>query len=329
VKEGQAIYRLADLSTVWLMLALFPEDAATIRHGQQVEAEVQSLPGRKFTGHVAFIDPNVDPKTRTVGVRVVIANGDGLLRVGDYGKATIEVPLTGAVGGQGETYDTALAVPRNAVLMAGSNSVIYVETEPGRFEIRQVVLGPTSGDQIVILEGVAAGEQVATRGNFLIDSQMQLAGNPSLIDPTKTVPTKAEPKINETVSAEMIAALSELSTKDRGLVNHQRICPVTMMQLGSMGTPKRVDVNGTPVFICCDGCRESLLDDPETYLAILETADSRNDTPANAPPMDLPPMGIPEIIEPQGHLPPIAVPQSIIQRVTEIDSVEQRGEVVR
>jgi len=183
VKEGQAIYELADLSTVWLMLELFPEDAATIRYGQKVEAEVQSLPGQKFTGRVAFIDPNVNPKTRTVGVRVVISNEEGLLRIGDYAKATIEVSLASQQEG---IYDPeladkwisprhphivesspgkcsvcgvdlvpasqfgftskangseALVVPRNAVLMAGNNSVLYVETEPGRFEIRRVVLG--------------------------------------------------------------------------------------------------------------------------------------------------------------------------------------------
>lgn len=201
VKEGQAIYRLADLSTVWLMLELFPEDATTIRYGQKVEAVVQSLPGRTFTGRVAFIDPNVDPKTRTVGVRVVIPNGDGLLRVGDYAKATIEVPLTGSDSQQegfiaeANTGGEALAVPRDAVLMAGSNNVLYVETEPGRFEIRHVVLGPSCGDQIVILSGVEQGEQVATRGNFLIDSQMQLAGNPSLIDPTKAEPQMDLPPI--------------------------------------------------------------------------------------------------------------------------------------
>ena len=97
VKEGEPIYQLADLSTVWLMLELFPEDAASIRYGQKVYAEVQSLPGREFTGRVAFIDPQVDPKTRTVSVRVVIPNEDGQLRVGDYAKATIDVPiLTGS-----------------------------------------------------------------------------------------------------------------------------------------------------------------------------------------------------------------------------------------
>jgi hypothetical protein len=72
--------------------------------------------------------------------------------------------------------------------MAGSDSVLYVETEPGRFEIRNVVLGARSGDQIVVLKGLEEGEQVAVSGNFLIDSQMQLAGNPSLIDPTKAEP---------------------------------------------------------------------------------------------------------------------------------------------
>jgi len=234
VKEGQAIYELADLSTVWLMLELFPEDAATIRYGQKVEAEVQSLPGRKFTGRVAFVDPTVDPIKRTVGVRVVIPNDKGLLRVGDYAKATIQVPLAGGES-QGDIYDPELAnkwisprhphvvesspgkcrvcgiglvpastygftkepgnngevlvVPRNAVLMAGSDSVLYVETEPGRFEIRNVVLGGRSGDQIVVLKGLEEGEQVAVSGNFLIDSQMQLAGNPSLIDPTKAMPS--------------------------------------------------------------------------------------------------------------------------------------------
>src|SRR5690606_20484355 len=140
---------------------------------------------------VAFIDPNVDPETRTVGVRVVLSNGRGLLRVGDYAKAMIAVPLG---DGEGPIYDPELAtrwvsprhpqivanspgtcpicgvdlvpaselgftddaelsasvlvVPRDALLMAGNNSVLYVETEPGRFEIRRVVLGPHCGSNV-------------------------------------------------------------------------------------------------------------------------------------------------------------------------------------
>lgn len=227
MKAGDPIYRIADLSTVWLMLRLFPEDATRIRFGQAAEADVQSLPGETLIGRVAFIDPTVDLKTRTVGVRVELSNSDRRLRPGDYATARIQVPI----GMQGEIYDAHLAdkwispmhpqivrdepgecpicgmdlvptarygfakeplpqpeslyVPRPAVLLAGSHSVVYVETKPGLFEIRPVKLGPILRDKIVILDGLKAGEQVATAGNFLIDSQMQLAGKPSLIDPAR------------------------------------------------------------------------------------------------------------------------------------------------
>lgn len=342
VKEGQPIYKLADLSTVWLMLELFPEDAAAIRYGQHVEAEVQSLPGRQYTGRVAFIDPNVDPKTRTVGIRVVIPNSDGQLRVGDYVTARLSVPLTDSA--QAPVYDpelankwisprhphiisaspgncpicgitlvpaedfgfsdepqpgrVALAVPRDAVLMAGDNSVVYVETQPGRFEIRRIVLGPSLGDHIVIRNGLHFGEAVATRGSFLIDSQMQLTGNPSLIDPQRFTPL-----LDETPSAELIAVLSVLSPEDRDLVDKQRICPVAEHRLGSMGLPKKVDVQGVPVFICCEACRDELLAEPDRYLAKLaavsNAATTGDDTAPESPqPTDLPPIGVPRLIGP-------------------------------
>ena len=343
VKTGQPIYRLADLSTVWLMLKLFPEDAASIRYGQKVEAEVQSLPGRKFDGRVAFIDPTVDCTTRTVGVRVVMPNDDGLLRIGDYAKAMVAVNLGGSGDRLAEVYDPeladkwisprhphvvessagncrvcdvplvpasqfgfasqpnncgkALVVPRNAVLMAGGSSVVYVETDPGRFEIRTVVIGQSNGDAIAILEGVKEGEHIACSGNFLIDSQMQLAGNPSLIDPMKAKP---EAELDETKSAEIIVAFSKLSADDRTLAESQRICPVTMLPLGSMGTPLKVDVNGTPVFICCEGCRESLLEEPAEYLAKLAESPTEEDaSQADAPRTDVPPIGAMQMLEPQ------------------------------
>jgi Cu(I)/Ag(I) efflux system membrane fusion protein len=88
----------------------------------------------------------------------------------------------------------SLFVPRSAVLMAGGNSVVYVETEPGRFEIRPVTVGQILRDKIVILDGLKVGDQVATAGNFLIDSQMQLAGKPSLIDPTRAIAKAKERK---------------------------------------------------------------------------------------------------------------------------------------
>lgn len=313
VKEGQPIYKLADLSTVWVMLELFPKDAVAVQYGQRVEATIQSYPGKRFAGRVAFIDPEVDPKTRTIGVRVVIPNPNGLLKIGDYAKAKITVPISGNGDGPLKIYDAELAdkwisprhphiiaeapgkcplcdidlvpasdfgftnspqsgdetlvVPRHAVLMAGGNSVIYVETEPGRFEIRRVVLGPACGNDIVIMSGLKEGEKVAIRGNFLIDSQMQLAGNPSLIDPSRAMPLEQNYEFSEK-ELEAIASLPEAEQK---LVKAQRICPVTNMMLGSMGTPKKIDVDGKGIYICCMGCKKRLLDEPEKYLAILES----------------------------------------------------------
>ncbi|MDC0936462.1 efflux RND transporter periplasmic adaptor subunit, partial [Pirellulales bacterium] len=340
VKEGQAIYELADLSTVWLMLEMFPEDAAAVRYGQQVEAEVQSLPGESFSGRVAFIDPTVDAEKRTVGVRVVISNDDGLLRVGDYAKATIRTTIGGH---SGMVYDPELAgkwisprhphvvedspgkcrvcgtelvpasefgftddpsaagkalmVPRSAVLIAGDDAVLYVETEPGRFEIRNVALGPRSGDQVVVLEGLAEDEQVAVSGNFLIDSQMQLAGNASLIDPTKAEPSiefdldeddmppigapmmvasegaTTAPQMSVTSPAEDGSSADVLlSSEDARLAALQAVCPVADMELGSMGTPVKVMVEGRAVFLCCDECRKRLLAEPAKYLAKLDAA---------------------------------------------------------
>lgn len=235
VTAGEPIYRIANLSTVWLMLELYPEDAALIRFGQRVSAVVQSLPGQQRIGRVAFVDPVVDPQTRTVGVRVELLNEDGRLRPGDLATAGIEVPI----GAEGEVFDSdlagkwispmhpqivtdapgqcpicgmdlvptsrygfsdvpvdqpqALVIPRDAVLMAGQNSVVYVEAEPGRFEIRPVTLGPITERSAVILSGVKAGDLVARSGNFLIDSQMQLAGKPSLIDPSRAIAKANQP----------------------------------------------------------------------------------------------------------------------------------------
>ena len=227
VKTGEPIYKVVDLSTVWLMLELYPSDAAAVRYGQEVEAEMQSLPGIIYTGRVAFIAPVVNKKTRTVSIRVEFTNVDGRLKPGDYATATIRVtavphekvfdpalagrwisprhpqiirnepgkcPICGRnliptadLGYAEEPLpdQTVVNVPRSAVLMAGDNSVIYVETEPGLFEIRDVTLGPMTDDLAVILGGVDVDETVATDGNFLIDSQMQLGGKPSLMDPSR------------------------------------------------------------------------------------------------------------------------------------------------
>ncbi len=324
VREGQQICKLADLSSIWLILQLFPEDAALIRYGQLVTSEVQSLPGKQIEGRVAFVDPAVDLRTRTVGVRVVISNPDGQLRIGDFATATINVPLSDSAGplfdpelasrwisprhpqitspepGQcpicglalvpaselGFTSDPqqqagVIIVPEDAVLVAGEHSLVYVESNPGRFATRKVTLGPRTADGFVIVSGLEAGEFVATRGNFLIDSQMQLAGNPSLIDPEH-----AQKLFEPGFSESQLAALSKLPETDRILAEQQQICPVTQMKLGSMGVPLAVTVDELRILLCCKGCVQPVNDDPQTLLRNLtslnpESSPAGPDSPAS------------------------------------------------
>ena len=135
VKTGHKLYRVADLSSVWLMLDLFPDDASAVRFGQQVEAEIQSMPGEVFTGRVAFIDPTVNPLTRTVRVRVEIMNFDGKLRPGDYATARLTVPAIAT----DEVYDPALA---NKFISPMHPQVI--RDEPGTCPLCGMPLVPTS-----------------------------------------------------------------------------------------------------------------------------------------------------------------------------------------
>lgn len=254
---GDPVYRLADLSRVWLMLQLFPGDAALVDEGQSVEAEVDSLPGEIFKGRVAFVSPTLEQRTRTVEVRVELDNPEGKLVVGDFARAAIAANLKSSAN---PGSAKPVVVPREAVLLAGGNSVVYLETEPGRFEVQPVTVGPISNRQVLILDGLKLGDKVVTRGNFLIDSQMQLAGNPSLIDPSR-----AQPKDDE-ITDEMREALHELTEPDRTLAVEQRLCIVADLPLGSMGVPIKVEVQDVAMFICCEGCRQPVLDNPAKYI---------------------------------------------------------------
>ncbi len=234
LKAGEVACEVTDLSNVWLVTELFPEDAALVRYGQRVTAGISSLPGETFEGRVSFVAPTVDSVKRAVPVRIDLPNASRQLRPGDEATVEIEVPLQAGLAvydeqlagkwicpqHPDEIHDSAgacprsgkplvpteqlgfatsladvvqpLTIPRSAVLMAGSQSAVYVEVEEGEFELRLVEVGPTVGRQVVVLGGIEASELVATKGNFLIDSQMQLSGKPSLIDPSKAAVPEEE-----------------------------------------------------------------------------------------------------------------------------------------
>jgi membrane fusion protein, copper/silver efflux system len=166
VNVGDPLVVIADLSTVWVEVEVYEVDFPFIKIGQRVDIVSQSYPGKTFSGRVAFVYPFLDPKSRTVKVRVELPNTGMKLKPDMFVNATIKVPL-------GES----LAVPVGAVMDTGQRQVVWVEMRPGMFEPRDVKVGARVGDKVQILSGLFRGDKVAASGGYLIDSEAQLKGS--------------------------------------------------------------------------------------------------------------------------------------------------------
>ncbi|MEX2113854.1 MAG: efflux RND transporter periplasmic adaptor subunit [Pirellulales bacterium] len=240
VKEGDMLYRIAELDPIWLYLDIYEYDLAWIRPGQKVDVTVEAYPGEVFHGTIVFIDPFLDDRSRTVKVRVNLKNPDHRLKPAMYATAVIRVRLradgTGAPTGLEGKYicpmhpevvqavpgqcticemplekvpdlkpivenlaqanateiDKAmvLAVRKSAVLDTGRRQVVYRKRRDSAFELVEVTLGPlaesktTDGQPVLyypVLDGLSPGDEVVVQGGFLLDSQRQLEGMPSLL----------------------------------------------------------------------------------------------------------------------------------------------------
>jgi multidrug efflux pump subunit AcrA (membrane-fusion protein) len=169
VVEGQYVgadtplLTVADLSRVWVMADLYEMDMTRLHVGDQARFSMDALPGRVFDGRVDFVYPTVSNETRTLKVRIVLPNLDGLLRPGMYGR--VNVSARGA---------TSLSVPAEAVVNAGQHSYVFVAHAGGHFEPRMVWTGMPEGDRVQILKGVVEGDTVVSSASFLIDSESRL-----------------------------------------------------------------------------------------------------------------------------------------------------------
>jgi Cu(I)/Ag(I) efflux system membrane fusion protein len=229
VKTGDRIYTIADLSEVWLYLDAYESDIQWLHYGQRVSVEAEAYPGEVFQGKIAFIDPFVNEKTRTIKMRGNVENKNNKLKPGMFVRTTINAQL----GEGGKIYEAelagkwicpmhpeivkdhpgdcdicgmdlvptkefgfaekpleqnkALVIPASAPLITGQRAVVYVEkTDPegmNLYEGREVVLGPRAGDKYIVKSGLTEGERVVTKGNFKIDSAMQINAKPSMMNP--------------------------------------------------------------------------------------------------------------------------------------------------
>ncbi|HLF15214.1 MAG TPA: efflux RND transporter periplasmic adaptor subunit [Bacteroidota bacterium] len=163
VTEGTVLYDLADLSQVWIYLDVYEKDLRFIRTDHPVRIRAESYPGETFKGRVTFIDPILEPETRTVRVRTEFDNASGKLKPQMYVRAEIHVPAAEAV-----------VVPASAIMYTGRRNIVWVEVKENTFEPRDVRVGVTAGPMVEILDGLHEGEQVVASGGYLIESESQL-----------------------------------------------------------------------------------------------------------------------------------------------------------
>lgn len=162
---GEVLYKISDLSSLWLLADIFEQDLALVRPGQAARITVNAYPGKVFAGKAAFVYPTVTPETRTAKLRIELANSGGLLKPAMY--ASVELIA-------GRPKAKALTVPDSAVLDSGTRQIVLVQRGEGLFEPRPVKLGMHADGYVEVLEGIQAGENVVVSANFLIDSESNL-----------------------------------------------------------------------------------------------------------------------------------------------------------
>ncbi|SMD43751.1 membrane fusion protein, Cu(I)/Ag(I) efflux system [Aquiflexum balticum DSM 16537] len=188
VNRGTTMFEIVDLSNVWVMLDAYESDLGAIRKGDDLSFQVSAYPGKEFKAKVNYIDPVLNPETRTVGVRAEAVNRNFELKPEMFVSATISTSRTGQSG---------LIIPKTAILWTGPRSVVYVQkgnNEAPAFEMREIEIGARVGDDYLVLSGLEEGEQVVSNGVFAIDAAAQLSGNYSMMirPEVKTIDTPEE-----------------------------------------------------------------------------------------------------------------------------------------
>lgn len=240
MREGERLFQLVDLSKVWINVEAYERDLPWLREGLPVRFTAAALPGETFEGVVAFIDPVVDARSRTVRVRIEAENPGGRLKPDLFVSAVVRAAP--------DTADS-LVIPASAPLLTGKRAVVYVrmpDADRPVFEPRTVVLGPRAGDVYIVEEGLNEGDLVVVNGQFKIDSELQIRGRPSMMSADR--PEKR-------------------GAGGEGDIRLQTHCPV----MGGQIDPNQfVDVDGKRIYVCCAGCDREILDDPARYVSKLE-----------------------------------------------------------
>ena len=161
---GEMLYQVADLSHVWVIADVFEQDIGLAKSGAKAKVKINAYPDKVFEGIVTYVYPTLKAETRTVPVRVELANPGLLLKPGMFAQVELSASAKGAV----------ITVPISAVIDSGTRQIVLIQQGVGRFEPREVKLGSRSDNYVEMLEGVKDGEQVVVAANFLIDAESNL-----------------------------------------------------------------------------------------------------------------------------------------------------------
>ncbi|MDX1683814.1 MAG: efflux RND transporter periplasmic adaptor subunit [Saprospiraceae bacterium] len=208
VKVGYPLFELNNLNVVWAMLDAYESDLAQVAVGDLVEIEVPAIPDKDFSARITFIDPVIDPVTRTASLRAEVNNYNGQLKP--------QMLIKGIIRSQ-PSEEAGVIVPKSAVLWTGKRSVVYIKiagVEVPTFEYREVRIGDAIGDGYHVIDGLKAGEEVVTHGSFSIDAAAQLNNQASMINKMVEVRSSGEamaiPDYTESISSEFKIRLSSI-----------------------------------------------------------------------------------------------------------------------
>lgn len=194
---GEVLYQVTDLTSVWVIADVFEQDIGLLRTGARVRLRINAYPDREFTGTVAYVYPTLRAETRSVPVRVELANPGLLLKPGMFAQAEIALP----------SKARAVTVPLSAVIDSGTRQMVLLSLGEGRFEPREVRLGRRSDSHVEVLAGVKAGDKLVSAANFLIDAESNLKaalggfGDPGKAGQTPTASAAASAGVSHSAQA--------------------------------------------------------------------------------------------------------------------------------
>jgi membrane fusion protein, copper/silver efflux system len=176
VNRGDVLFEIADLKNVWVLFDAYESDLPFVKTGHKLSFTASSLPNKEFASKISFIDPFINPQTRTASVRAEVNNSEGLLKPDMFVNGIVSASISSS---------KTVTIPKTALLWTGKRSIVYVkvpDSEHPAFEMREISIGTSLGDYYIVEEGLTVGEEIVTNGVFAIDAAAQLSGNYSMMN---------------------------------------------------------------------------------------------------------------------------------------------------